>query len=174
MDTEKVFNSLDHDFLCSVLRKFRFGKNFIKWIKILLKDQLLCVINCGTSTQYFKLEMGAYQGDPTSAYLFILTLEILFLLIKKHSEIKGIKIFEHCFLYTAYADDTFFSERFTIYGIPSWTIQYFFRFLRIKKSPTKCEIAGIGSLIGVQLAVCGMKCIDLRNEAIKILRTYFL
>ena len=93
MDTEKVFNSLDHDFLCSVLRKFRLGKNFITWIKILLKDHLSCVTNCGTSTQYFKLEMGACQGDPTSAYLFIITLEILFLLIKKYPEIKGIKIF---------------------------------------------------------------------------------
>ena len=36
---------------------------------------------------------------------------------------------------------------------------------------TKCEIAGIGVLKGVQTAVCGMKCIDLRNEAIKILVT---
>ena len=36
------------------------------------------------------------------------TLEILFPLIKKHPRIKGIEIFEHCFLYTAYADDTTF------------------------------------------------------------------
>ena len=34
---------------------------------------------------------------------------------------------------------------------------------------TKCEVAGIGVLKGVQVAVCGMKCINLRNEAIKIL-----
>ena len=30
-------------------------------------------------------------------------------------------------------------------------------------------IAGIGSLTGVKMAVCGIKCIDLTTEAIKIL-----
>ena len=109
MDIEKTFDSLDHIFLISVLKKFGFGKKFITWIEILLKDQQSCVINGGTTTQYFNLERGVRQGDPVSAYLFILELETLFLFIKKHHEIKGIEIFEHCFPYTAYADDmTFF------------------------------------------------------------------
>ena len=51
MDTEIAFDSLDDDFLSSVLRKFEFGKNFITWIEILLKDQLSCAINGGTNTQ---------------------------------------------------------------------------------------------------------------------------
>ena len=118
MDIEKAFESFDHDFLSSVLRKFGFGKNFITWIEILLKDQLSCVINGETTTQYFNLERGARQGDPIFSYFFILTLEVLFFLIKKHPEIKGIEIFEHCFLYIAYADDTK-SERFTVHCIPS-------------------------------------------------------
>ena len=83
---EKAFDSLDYNFLSSVLRKFGFGKNFITWINILLKDQLSCVINGGTATQYFNIERGAYQVDFISAYLFILTLEILFLLNKKISK----------------------------------------------------------------------------------------
>ena len=70
----------------------------------------------GTTTQYFNFERGARQGDPVSPYIFILVLETLFLFIKKHAAIKGIEIFEHCFLYTAYTDDkTFFSERCTIH-----------------------------------------------------------
>ena len=107
-DIEKAFDSLDHSILISVMKKFGFGKKFITWIEILLKDQQSCVINGGTTTQYFNLERGARQGDQVSAYLFILVLEILFLFIKKHPEIKGIEIFEHCFLYTAYTDDTTF------------------------------------------------------------------
>ena len=57
---------------------------------------------------FFDLEKSARQGDPISAYLFTLALEILFLLIKNDSSIKLLK-FLTVFLYTAYAyDSTFF------------------------------------------------------------------
>ena len=46
-------------------------------------------------------------------------------------------------------------------------------FSRLKPNLTKCEIAGIGALKGVQVAVCGMRCINLCNEAIKIFGAYF-
>ena len=39
MDIEKSFDSLDHSFLISVLKKFGFGKKFITRIETLLKDQ---------------------------------------------------------------------------------------------------------------------------------------
>ena len=54
------------------LKAFGFGENFINWIKIILTNQESCVMNGGNSTGYFKLERGARQGDPISAYLFIL------------------------------------------------------------------------------------------------------
>ena len=174
MDVERAFDSLDHSFLTSVLKKFGFGKNFITWIEILLKDQQSCVINGGTTTQCFNLERGAPQGDPVSAYLFILVLEILFLFIKKHPEIKGIEIFEHCFLYTAYGEDTtfFLKDAQSIENLVE-IFNTISLFSGLKPNLTKCEIAGIGALKGVQVAVCGMRCIDLCNEAIKILGTYF-
>ena len=106
MDVEKSFDSLGHKFLISVLKKFGFGQNFISWVEIILKNQESCVINGGTTTQYFKLNRGARQGDPISAYLFILALEILFLLVKENPCIKGLNIFDHCHLYSPYADDT--------------------------------------------------------------------
>ena len=87
MDIEKA-DSLDHSFLISVIKKLGFGKIFITWIEILLKDQQSCVINGGTTTQYFNLERDTCQGDPVSEYLFILVLEILFLFITKHLEKK--------------------------------------------------------------------------------------
>ena len=111
MDVENAFDSLDHEFLISVLKKFGFGRNFISWIEIILKNQESCVINGGATTKYFKLNRGARQGDPISAYLFILVLGILFLLIKENPCIKGLNIFDRCYLYSAYADDYFFSKR---------------------------------------------------------------
>ena len=53
MDIEKVFDSLDQDFLLRVLKTFGFGENIIYWIKVLLNDQRSCVINGGFTTPYF-------------------------------------------------------------------------------------------------------------------------
>ena len=108
MDIEKAFDSLDHDFLILTLEKYGFGKNFILWVKILLRDQESCVINGGTTTKYFPLGRGARQGDPISAFLFISALEILFILIKSKPEMEGMIIFDYNYLYSAYADDTTF------------------------------------------------------------------
>ena len=95
VDIEKAFYSLDHNFLNPVLRNFGLGRNFMTWTEMLLKDQLSCGINGGTTTQYFNVKRGTCQDDPIFAYLFILTLEILFLYIKRHPKIKGRDIFEH-------------------------------------------------------------------------------
>ena len=46
-ELEKVFDSLDHDFLLCVLERFGFDDNFINWISILLNDQQCCAINRG-------------------------------------------------------------------------------------------------------------------------------
>ena len=81
---------------------------------ILLNDQESCVINGSKTTKYFILDRDASQGDPISAFLFNLSLEILFLLIKTKPEIAGLTIFDHCYLYSAYADDTTFFLKDTI------------------------------------------------------------
>ena len=78
VDFEKAFDSLNHNFLIAVLKKYGFGDDFINWILILFNSQESCVINGGHSTKYFSLERGARQGDPISAYLLVLALEILF------------------------------------------------------------------------------------------------
>ena len=108
VDFEKAFDSLNHKFLIAVLKKYGLGDDFIDWILTLFSSQESCVINGGHSTKYFPLERGARQGDPISAYLFVLALEIFFILIKTNNNIQGIEIFNHEFLYTAYADDTTF------------------------------------------------------------------
>ena len=110
IDIEKAFYSLDHTFLISVLKKFGFGNNFVNWIETLISKQESCVINGGNTTQYFHLERGARQGDPISAYIFILALEVLSFLVRNNKDIKGFNIFDNLFSYTPYEDDTFFLE----------------------------------------------------------------
>ena len=67
VDIEKAFNFVNHVFLISVLEKFGFGKYFVKWIKILLKNQESCAINGGKTSRYFQLKSGTRQGGPISA-----------------------------------------------------------------------------------------------------------
>ena len=78
---ENSFDSLNHNFLITALEHYGFRNNFIEWINILLKKQESSVINGSHTTNYFRLERGAREGDPILAYLFILVLEILFILI---------------------------------------------------------------------------------------------
>ena len=117
MDIEEAFDSLNHDFLLHALKKFGFGENSIHWIKVLLNNSQSCVINRGFATRYFNLEKSACQVDPILAYLFILALENLFELIKNNADIREITIFNHAFLYTAFADDStfFLNEVFSLF-----------------------------------------------------------
>ena len=110
IDIQKAFHSLDHKFILTVLTKFGFGKNFVPWIETLLNNQESCVINGGITNRHFPLQPVARQGGEgaISAYVFILCLEILFILIKNDPNIKGTEFFEYCYLYTAHADDTTF------------------------------------------------------------------
>ena len=137
---------------------------------ILLQNQEPCIVNGGTTTNYFKFEKGTREGDPISAYLFILVLEIVFLFTKESKKIKGFNIFDKTFLYTAYADDTTFFLKYkkSIKELMN-IFDTFSRFSGLKPSETTREIASIGALKGVQVALCGMRCIDLVSNIVKIL-----
>ena len=39
VDIENAFDSVDHQFLVNVLKTFRFEKNLVRWVKILIKNQ---------------------------------------------------------------------------------------------------------------------------------------
>ena len=75
VDIEKVFDSVGYQFLINVLKALGFEKKLVRLIKILLKSHESCIINRGITTKYFKFESGTRQGDPISAYLFMLVLE---------------------------------------------------------------------------------------------------
>ena len=132
---------------------------------MLLNNQESCVLNI----KYFKLEKGARQGYPIFAYLFVITLEVLFALIKSQELIKGIGIFYRCFLFTAYADDStfFFDDCDSVRNLVN-IFQIFSQFSNI----SKCEIAS-SLLKGVIEAAFGLKLVYLTVDTIKILDVHF-
>ena len=63
---QKIFDLLDHIFVISTLEKYDFGKNFNSWVKILLRDQELCVLNGSATTKHFRLRRGTCDGELIS------------------------------------------------------------------------------------------------------------
>ena len=53
------------------------------------------------------------------------------------------------------------------------TFKLFLKFSGLKPNILKCEVTGRSSLKGVKTVVCGIKCIDLTKETIKILGVHF-
>ena len=136
----------------------------------MLNNQESCISNRGITTHYFKLKKGSRKGDPISAYLFILVLEAVFCIVKSNKNIKGWNIFNYEFLYTAYADDATFYLRDTNSVFETLNIFHKFSLVSgLSPNTTKCEIAGIGTLKGVNVARCRMKCLNLTKETMKIL-----
>ena len=149
VDIEKAFDSINRCFLIKLLKKFGFEKYFTKWIKILLQNQESCIVNGGTTTNYFKLGKGTRQGDPISAYLFLLVLEIVFLFSKEIKNINCLNMFDKTFLYKACADDTTFFLKDVKSSIDLINIfDTFSKFSGLKPNKSKCEIGGVGALKG--------------------------
>ena len=95
------------------------------------------------------------------------------MLIKHNKNIKGIKAFENTFV-SAYEHDSafFLRDKISINELMN-TINYFSSFTGLKPSLSKCEVAGIDALKGAKMPICGIKCINLTKEAIKISRVFF-
>ena len=174
IDIQKAFDSVNYQFLILAIKRYGFGKMFIKWVKTLLNNRESCIIDGGFTTKYFKLDKSTRQGDPISAYLFILVLGIVFNLIKQNKDIHGLTFFDYTFLYTAYADDTtfFLKDKESVKKVMN-VFDTFSIYSGLKRNKSKCEIAGIAVLKGVSMELCGMECIDLAKNPVKILGTHF-
>ena len=107
IDFEKAFDSLEWDYLESVLKVYNFGEDFRTWFSILYKNSNSCVINNGFFTEFFKIGRSCRQGDPLSPYLFILAVEPLATAIRNSDKVKGILVNDKEIKIGQYADDTF-------------------------------------------------------------------
>jgi hypothetical protein len=105
MDFEKAFDSVEHNFMFEVLKRFNFGQNFINWIKILYNDPFFKIKNNGWLSKSYPMKRGIRQGCPLSALLFLLVIEILAIMVRKSEDIKGIEIGNTVHKIVQYADD---------------------------------------------------------------------
>ncbi len=106
LDFEKAFDSLEWNFMISVLKKFNFGPKFIKWVEILYNQPIISIKNNGWLSKDIYLKRGVRQGCPLSSLLFILSVEILAINIRNNKDIKGFKCDESTIKTSMYADDS--------------------------------------------------------------------
>lgn len=57
-DFEKVFDSIEWNFIYRCLEVFGFGFDFIRWFLVFYKDIFSCVCNNGVYLDYFFFERG--------------------------------------------------------------------------------------------------------------------
>ena len=130
-------------------------------------------MNNGCSTGYFGCSRGARQGDPLSAHLFILAIEIIFIKVRANKKIAGLDIFGQEFKLSAFADDaTYFAKNeVSIKELSNLFIEYE-EFSSLKVHSEKTEVCGIGVKKGVIGALSGFKVVNLIKDCILILGCY--
>ena len=126
------------------------------------------------SVGYFALKRGSRQGDTLSGFLFLLTIEVFFIMVRSNVNIKGLNIFENEIKVTACADDTilFLRDLNSFYELLS-LFQIFESCSSLKLNLDKSELCGIGVKKGVDMAFCGCKVVILDKDTMKILGAHF-
>ena len=173
-DIEKAFDSVDHNFLFATLKRYGFGTEFVNFIKTLLFDAQSCVINNGYTTDYFKLERGTRQGDPLSAYSFILVFEVLLIQVREDIDIKGFTVNDVELKLSCYADDGYFMVK-TVDSIKK-ILRYFdiySLYSSLKVNLEKFEACWLGRAKFRDDKPIACKWTALNNGCIRILGSFF-
>ena len=146
IDFQKAFDSISWTFIYKTLLFLGFTEKFIQWLKLFNKDVKARVIQSGFLSEPFNIERGCRQGDPISAYLFILCGQILTLLLQKNKEIKGISIGNLNIKVSQFADDTTLILDGTIKSFETAmnTLEIFGSISGLKVNTEKTQIVWIG------------------------------
>jgi hypothetical protein len=166
LDYSRAFDSISKDFIIWSFKKFGFGENFIKWLRVIANNTESC-LNCnGWLSEFFPVETGIRQGCPLSPMTFILALEILAIKIRSDNTIKGIKL-PRCtsdvneiitYLKLAmYADDiTMFLTDHTDLENAIRTVNKFSEISLLKMNTTKTEAMWLGSMKHSRQTYCNL------------------
>ena len=105
LDFSKAYDRVDWEFMFGCLTKANFGPIFISWIKLLYHNPMVIIMHNGHQSRPVYPTRGVKQGCPLSALLFVLTIEPLSSLLRRHPEF-GIDIpsFD-AFIAALFADD---------------------------------------------------------------------
>ena len=101
----KAFDSVRWDFIEKVLDAYNFGAKIKKMFRTINKGIVCTTLNNAKWTEWFPIQKGCRQGSPSSAIIFVLSIEVLGKNIRKNSKIKGITMYKDTVKVCQYADD---------------------------------------------------------------------
>ncbi|KAE8735594.1 hypothetical protein F3Y22_tig00000340pilonHSYRG00720 [Hibiscus syriacus] len=155
IDLQKAFDSVNWEFLMTVLEAMGLPGQFCGWIKACVTTHQFSVSLNGSLVGFFKGARGVRRGDPLSPYLFVLVMNVFSSLLdvaakrgvfKYHPKCKRISLTHLCF-----ADDllVFFHGSFdSVMGVLS-TLETFYKLsgLRLNAMKTELYACGVSDLI---------------------------
>ena len=124
----------------------------------------------GHSTGYFPIKRGSRQGDPLSAYLFIICVEVLFVQVRDNNEIIGIMNNDHEIKLSGFADDA----NFIVSNITSLKLTFnacsgFQTFSPLKHNLEKSDAYWIAEAWASTNTPINCKWVNLNSGAIRLL-----
>lgn len=109
LDYTKAFDTVRWELIYKALEIFEFGEYMLTAVKLLFASAKSRLTNAGFASEVFFPQRGVRQGCCSSPSLFVLTVELMAILVRRSLQIRGITIQEHQAKISLYADDaTFF------------------------------------------------------------------
>ena len=105
IDTERVFDKIQHPFMIKTLQKSGIEGTYLNIIKAIYDKCTTNIILNGEKLKAFPLKSRTRQGCPVSPLLFNIVLEVLATVIRGKNEIKGIQIGKEEVKLSLFADD---------------------------------------------------------------------
>lgn len=96
---------MEWGFLWEVLDRFGFGPHFLHWLRILYSSPRAKICTNDSLSASFPLQRGTRQGCLLSPSLFALALELLAILVRKSTPVKGLRVGPLEEKFSLYADD---------------------------------------------------------------------
>jgi len=106
LDFAKAFDTVNWNFLLTVLQVRGFDVKWRNWVQKLLQSSLTAVLVNGCPGPWIQCARGLRQGDPMSPYLFLLVADVLQSLITSDGSVKHPMDSSRPCPVLQYADDT--------------------------------------------------------------------
>ncbi|KAJ0628987.1 putative RNA-directed DNA polymerase [Helianthus annuus] len=151
VDIHKAYDSLNWDFLNSIMIQMNFPPRWCMWAMAILQSSRASVLVNGSPTLEFNCTRGLRQGDPLSPFLFIMAMEALTGIMHKASSIglfQGIKCSTNGPILThlLYADDVVFLGKWSVENAKNLRriLRCFFMASGLKVNLAESNIFGVG------------------------------